>query len=152
MGATCASECLYPSAKLHSCTLQKFVQSVSQNSYISVSEHFSRLVKPLNAKLNPICHLLALLGAHFIFHVNGIRVKQPIHEKRTVHNVPERVTRARFVRSEMSFWEKNIKRPRSLSHKDTHVVTVPVLNETKALSSYSAWPAVPLHVLMSGKI
>ena len=31
---------------------------------------------PLNAELNPICHLLALLGAHHIFHVSGIRVKQ----------------------------------------------------------------------------
>ena len=30
---------------------------------------------PLNAKLNPICHLLALLGAHNILHVNRIRVK-----------------------------------------------------------------------------
>jgi hypothetical protein len=29
-----------------------------------------------NAELNPICHLLALLGAHHIFHVNRIRVKQ----------------------------------------------------------------------------
>jgi hypothetical protein len=30
---------------------------------------------PLNAKLNPICRLLALLGAHLIFHVSGLRVK-----------------------------------------------------------------------------
>jgi len=30
---------------------------------------------PLNAELNPICHLLALLGAHHIFHVSRIRVK-----------------------------------------------------------------------------
>jgi hypothetical protein len=29
----------------------------------------------LNAELNPICHLLALLGAHLIFHINRIRVK-----------------------------------------------------------------------------
>jgi hypothetical protein len=29
---------------------------------------------PLNAQLNPICHLLALLGAHHIFHVSRIRV------------------------------------------------------------------------------
>jgi hypothetical protein len=28
-----------------------------------------------NAELNPICHLLALLGAHHIFHVSGLRVK-----------------------------------------------------------------------------
>jgi hypothetical protein len=30
---------------------------------------------PSNAKLNPICHLLALLGAHHILHVSRIRVK-----------------------------------------------------------------------------
>ena len=29
---------------------------------------------PLNAKLNPICHLLALFGAHHILHVSKIRV------------------------------------------------------------------------------
>jgi hypothetical protein len=29
---------------------------------------------PLNAQLNPICHLLALLGAHHILHVSRIRV------------------------------------------------------------------------------
>ena len=29
---------------------------------------------PLNAELNPICHLLGLLGAHHIFHVSGLRV------------------------------------------------------------------------------
>jgi len=29
---------------------------------------------PLNAELNPICYLLALLGAHLIFHVSRIRV------------------------------------------------------------------------------
>ena len=32
-------------------------------------------INPLNAELNPICHLLALLGAHHILHVSGIRVK-----------------------------------------------------------------------------
>ena len=31
-------------------------------------------VNPLNAELNPIFHLLALLGAHHIFHVSGLRV------------------------------------------------------------------------------
>jgi hypothetical protein len=31
---------------------------------------------PLNAKLNPICHLLALLGAHHILHVSRIRVNK----------------------------------------------------------------------------
>jgi hypothetical protein len=32
------------------------------------------LLNPLNAELNPICHLLALLGAHHILHVSRIRV------------------------------------------------------------------------------
>ena len=31
-------------------------------------------INPLNAKLNPTCHLLALLGAHLILHVSRIRV------------------------------------------------------------------------------
>jgi len=33
------------------------------------------LFNPLNGKLNPICHLLALLGVHHILHVSRIRVK-----------------------------------------------------------------------------
>ena len=32
-------------------------------------------INPLNAELNPICHLLALLGAHHILRVSRIRVK-----------------------------------------------------------------------------
>jgi len=31
-------------------------------------------INPLNAELNPICHLLALIGAHHILHVSRIRV------------------------------------------------------------------------------
>ena len=30
---------------------------------------------PLNAKLNPICHLLGLLGAYHILHISRIKVK-----------------------------------------------------------------------------
>jgi len=33
------------------------------------------IFKHLNAELNLICHLLALLGAHHILHVGGLRVK-----------------------------------------------------------------------------
>jgi len=33
-------------------------------------------INPLNAKLNPTCHLLALLGAHPILHISRIRVKR----------------------------------------------------------------------------
>ena len=31
-------------------------------------------INPLKTQLNPICHLLALLGAHHILHVSRIRV------------------------------------------------------------------------------
>jgi hypothetical protein len=33
-----------------------------------------RVIDPSNVKLNPICSLLALLGAHHILHINRIRV------------------------------------------------------------------------------
>jgi hypothetical protein len=35
-------------------------------------------INPLNAELNPICHLLALLGAHHIFHVSGLKVNSAV--------------------------------------------------------------------------
>jgi len=40
----------------------------------STSQHV--VFNPLNAKLNPIYHLLALLGAHHILHISRIRVKR----------------------------------------------------------------------------
>jgi len=33
-----------------------------------------RIINFLNAELNPICHLLALFGAHPILHISRIRV------------------------------------------------------------------------------
>jgi len=33
------------------------------------------LINPLNAELNPICHLLALLGSHHSLRVSRVRVK-----------------------------------------------------------------------------
>jgi len=32
-------------------------------------------INPLNVKISPICHLLALLEAHHILHVSEVRVK-----------------------------------------------------------------------------
>jgi len=36
------------------------------------------LFNPLNAELNPICHLLEILGAHHILHVSKVRVKKGV--------------------------------------------------------------------------
>jgi len=41
---------------------------------ISVTEG-AQSFNPLNPELNPICYLLALLGAHHFLHVSRIRVK-----------------------------------------------------------------------------
>jgi len=42
------------------------------NKLLSVDNNY---FNPLNAELNPICYLLALLGAHHFIHVSRIRVK-----------------------------------------------------------------------------
>ena len=34
---------------------------------------FASTLNPLNADLNPICHLLALLRAHHILHISRVR-------------------------------------------------------------------------------
>ena len=44
---------------------------LSHQEATRVTQYFN----PLNAELNPICHLLALLAAHHILHVSRIRVK-----------------------------------------------------------------------------
>ena len=46
------------------------------NNAVLTGKHLQlfRRINPLNAELNPICHLLALLGAHHIHHVSRIRV------------------------------------------------------------------------------
>ena len=40
----------------------------------TVGKNLPFVINPLNTELNPICHLLALLGAHHILHVSRIRV------------------------------------------------------------------------------
>jgi len=47
----------------------------SARSYVFLTNPPPPPLNPLNAKLNPICYLLALLGAHHFLHVSRIRVK-----------------------------------------------------------------------------
>jgi hypothetical protein len=49
---------------------------VQENFHITV-------INTLNTKLNPICHLLALLGAHHILHVNRIRINEKLYREAT---------------------------------------------------------------------
>jgi hypothetical protein len=45
-----------------------------KNVFVQSNTTISYLFNPLNTKLNPICRLLALLGAHHILHISGLRV------------------------------------------------------------------------------
>ena len=44
-------------------------------TYISLTCLYDVVLNHLNPELNPICYLLALLGAHHFLHVSRIRVK-----------------------------------------------------------------------------
>jgi len=54
-----------------------------KNSFHILSSFFTIHFNPLNAELNPICHLLALLGTHPILHVSRIKVNITISAKET---------------------------------------------------------------------
>ena len=58
-------------------TLQqiKIIIIVNQN-YVQYNAIY---FNSLNAKLNPVCHLLALLGAHDILHVSRVHLYQALH-------------------------------------------------------------------------
>jgi len=51
------------------------IQTLDEVAFIIVSEIINKSLNPLNPELNPICYLLALLGAHHFLHVGRIRVK-----------------------------------------------------------------------------
>jgi len=48
----------------------------------TLSISFSSLLYPLNATVNPTCHLLALLGVHHILHVSRGRVNVNMVQKK----------------------------------------------------------------------
>jgi hypothetical protein len=54
---------------------------LSQPDKSAVAEHsinHDNIINPLNAELNPICHLLALLGTHHILHFSRIQNSSPL--------------------------------------------------------------------------
>ena len=55
--------------------LPELLQSLTLQTGIRVGS-FVMVFNPLNAELNPFCHLLAFLGAHRIFHFSGLRVNE----------------------------------------------------------------------------
>lgn len=65
--------------------LQVVVWNVNQISFFRIRGcMYVYIVNPLNAELNPICHLLALLGTYLILYVSRIRVKPSLKAFTTV--------------------------------------------------------------------
>jgi len=73
----CAKES--PSTRQLTALISTNVSSNTAYGKVEVKSH--SLLTLLNAELNPICHLLALLGAHHIFHVSGLRINFDIRWK-----------------------------------------------------------------------
>ena len=53
------------------------------------------IYNPLNAELNPTCHLLALLGAHPILHISRIRVN--LNSNITITTISHSMPRIRAI-------------------------------------------------------
>jgi hypothetical protein len=75
----CIIKCVYECMRVCEELCVTMERSVSQET-LQVS------FNPLTADLNPICHLLALLGTHHILHFSGLRVNR--YSVRCVHVVP----------------------------------------------------------------
>jgi hypothetical protein len=65
------SEC----SSVFSGTLAKTFENRCTKVFKKSAEYVDNIINPLNAELNPICHLLALLGGATIVDVSRLRVK-----------------------------------------------------------------------------
>jgi hypothetical protein len=75
-------------------------------SWLGVDFCFRRYrINPLNAELNPIRHLLALVGAHHTVHVSGVRVKRVLD----LSDIPISVTH--ILGTYFGFWESKVVAP-----------------------------------------
>jgi hypothetical protein len=61
--------------------------SVHVATFSLITNFMHLFINPLNAELNPICHLLALLGAHPILHISRIKVKNYHHSHLKLHTL-----------------------------------------------------------------
>ena len=98
-------------------------------------------VNPLNAELNPICHILALLGAHHILHVSRIRVKGTV----SISEYTASYGRIKKVKqSHYSPWGfQEVEAPRFQDNRHTKVVRL------SALCTGCLYPQEILLVLIS---
>jgi len=87
---------------------------------------------PLNAELNPICHLLALVGAHPIFHVRRIRVKKG-YQPRTNTVKDEKGDLVADCHSILSRWKNHF----------SLLLNIHGVNDVRQTEIHTAEPLVP---------
>jgi hypothetical protein len=115
--------------------LRRIFEPTKENQIwrVKTNEELDKLIKhkniinhinPLNAQLNPICHLLALLRAHHIFHISRIRVKA---QRLSWFGHVQRMPDTRTVKKIFN-WKPLTKR----SQKDTSTNKRITLNRTSA--------------------
>jgi hypothetical protein len=63
-----------PSSGADDCVVIALCWYVTEINYKMHGATIQIPFSPLNTKLTPICHLLALSGTHHILHISGIRV------------------------------------------------------------------------------
>jgi hypothetical protein len=71
----CVTCALHTQRHVHAC-INLYVRASVYVFHVTKNDRRMGHFNPLNAELNPICHLLILLGAHHILHVSRVRVKQ----------------------------------------------------------------------------
>ena len=86
---------------------------------------------PLNAELNPICHLLALLGAHHIFNVGRVRVNKCFF-KLDFSTVAKMLIDERQLTKLLNEWEL-------IGASEVVYISMPVMNCTFHWVSYPTW-------------
>jgi len=107
------------------------------------------MVNALNAELNPICHLLALLGAHHILHVSRIRVNASrwqmgfnsafnVLSSTCLRNFREWLTQRRGVRADTS-WLLSYNSVRTLNHALSERLICPQKERCRRLGSSYFW-------------
>ena len=74
---SCAVRRIYSSLGAKGLINLKIMQFMCSDVYNFMSRIAKKRIKinPLNAELNPICHMLALVGAHHILHASRVRIE-----------------------------------------------------------------------------
>jgi hypothetical protein len=80
---------------------------------------------PLNAELNPICHLLALLGTHHILHISRVKVKRQDLSWQVQDGAADKLTIPNF---DLFYW--NVEGSKNDSHSDPPFSTIQHYVET----------------------